>query len=76
MFFESERGRGYEDIDDTEIDPYQEWTLRAGYQSNDNWTLTAYVENLTDELTWDGSANNSDLSRRFISARVDRVRPA
>ena len=65
MFFESERGRGYEDIDDTEIDAYQEWTLRFGYQSNNNWNLTAYVENLTDEITWDGSANNSGLVAPF-----------
>ena len=65
MFFESERGRGYEDIVDTEIDAYQEWALRAGYESNNNWNLTAYVENLTDELTWDGSANNDGLIAPF-----------
>jgi iron complex outermembrane receptor protein len=65
MFFESERGRGYEDIVDTEIDAYQEWALRIGYQSNNNWNLTAYVENLTDELTWDGAANNGGIIAPF-----------
>ena len=65
MFFESERGRGYEDIDDTEIDAYQEWALRIGYESNNNWNLTAYVENLTDELTWDGSAVNEFIIPPF-----------
>ncbi len=55
MFFETERGRGYEDIDDSEIPAYQEWALRLGYESNNNWNLTAYVENLTNEL---------DLGRR------------
>ncbi len=65
MFFESERGRGYEDIPDTEIDPYQEWALRFGYESNNNWNLTAYVENLTDELTFDGAANNETIIPPF-----------
>ena len=65
MFFESERGRGYENIVDTEIDAYQEWALRVGYESNNNWNLTAYMENLTDELTWDGSANNSGIVAPF-----------
>lgn len=65
MFFESERGRGYEDISDTEIDSYQEWALRLGYESNNNWNLTAYVENLTNELTWDGAANNSGIVPPF-----------
>ena len=59
VFFESERGRGYEDIIDSEIDAFQEWAFRIGYASNNNWNVTAYVENFTDELTYDGAANNS-----------------
>ena len=65
MFFESERGRGYEDLDYIEIDAYQEWALRVGYESNNNWRLTAYVENLTDELTWDGAAVNEAIIPPF-----------
>lgn len=65
MFFESERGRGYEDIDDTAIDAYQEWALRIGYESDNNWQVAAYVENLTDELTFDGADNNSALIAPF-----------
>ncbi|NNF40861.1 MAG: TonB-dependent receptor, partial [Woeseiaceae bacterium] len=65
MFFETERGRGYEDIDDSQIDGYEEWALRLGYESNNNWNLTAYVENLTDELTWDGAANNGGIIAPF-----------
>lgn len=65
MFFESGRGRGYEDIDDSDISAYQEWALRLGYESNNNWNLTAYVENLTDELTWDGAANNGGIIPPF-----------
>jgi iron complex outermembrane receptor protein len=59
MFFESERGRGYEDIIDSQIDAFQEWAFRIGYASNNNWNVTAYVENFTDELTYDVSDNLS-----------------
>jgi len=59
MFFESERGRGYEDIIDSEIDAFQEWAFRIGYASNNNWNVTAYVENFTDELTYDIGDNLS-----------------
>jgi iron complex outermembrane receptor protein len=65
VFFESERGRGYEDIIDSEIDAFQEWAFRLGYASNNNWNVTAYVENFTDELTFDGAANNSAIIPAF-----------
>ncbi len=65
VFWESERGRGYEDVIDSEIDAFQEWALRVGYRSDNNWNVTAYVENLTDELTFDGAANNSGLIPAF-----------
>ena len=31
--------------------------LRIGYASNSGWLVEAYVENLTDEFTWDGMNN-------------------
>ncbi len=65
-FWESERGRGYEDIIDSEIDAFQEWAVRAGYESNDNWSIVGYVENLTDELTYDGAANNGAITPAFF----------
>jgi iron complex outermembrane receptor protein len=57
LIWESERGGGWEDLSETMIDPYQEMALRVGYTSNDNWFVEAYVENLTDEFTWDGVNN-------------------
>ncbi|MDH5171397.1 MAG: TonB-dependent receptor, partial [Gammaproteobacteria bacterium] len=57
MIWESERGGGWENLDETKIDAYQEMALRVGYTSNDNWFVEAYVENLTDEFTWDGVNN-------------------
>jgi len=59
VFFESERGRGYEDVIDSQIDAFQEWAFRIGYASNNNWNVTAYVENFTDELTYDVADNLS-----------------
>ena len=64
-FWESERGRGYEDIIDSEIEAFQEWALRFGYESNNNWNVLAYVENLTDEVTYDGAANNGGITPAF-----------
>ena len=66
VFWESERGRGYEDIIDSEIDAFQEWAFRIGYASNNNWNVMAYVENLTDELTFDGAANNEGVIPAFF----------
>ncbi|MAT90984.1 MAG: hypothetical protein CME59_09075 [Halioglobus sp.] len=57
LFFESERGGGWEGYSYTEIDAYEEMNLRVGFQSEDNWFVQAYVENLTDEFTWDGQNN-------------------
>ncbi|WP_241505936.1 TonB-dependent receptor [Parahaliea mediterranea] len=61
VFWESERGGGWEDLSETKIDDYAESALRVGYESNDNWYVQAYVENLTDEFTWDGQNNNGGL---------------
>ncbi|MGI9294815.1 MAG: TonB-dependent receptor domain-containing protein, partial [Pseudomonadales bacterium] len=60
-FWESERGGGWESLPETEIDSYVEMALRVGYHSDDNWHVDAYVENLTDEFTWDGQNNNSGI---------------
>jgi iron complex outermembrane receptor protein len=57
MIWESERGGGWEDLNETKIDAYQEMALRVGYTSNNNWFVEGYVENLTDEFTWDGQNN-------------------
>ncbi|BFM10993.1 TonB-dependent receptor [Simiduia litorea] len=59
--FESERGGGWEQLDETKIDAYQEWNLRVGYRSDDKWSLIGYVENLTDQNTYDGMNNNEGL---------------
>lgn len=55
--WESERGGGWEDLRETKIDSYQELALRFGYESDDNWFVEVYAENLNNEFTWDGQNN-------------------
>ena len=61
VFYEDERGGGWEDLAVTKIDSYAESALRIGFESEQNWFVEAYVENLTDEFTWDGQNNNGGL---------------
>ncbi len=61
VFWESERGRGWENLASTKIDSSAEMAFRLGYQSNSNWRVQAYVENLTDEFNWDGMNNNGGI---------------
>tara|TARA_R110002110_G_scaffold205066_4_gene416823 strand:+ start:18264 stop:20630 length:2367 start_codon:yes stop_codon:yes gene_type:complete len=57
LVWESDRGRGWEDLAETEIEAYEQMSLRVGYESNDNWFVEGYVENMTDQFTWDGMNN-------------------
>jgi iron complex outermembrane receptor protein len=61
-FWESERGGSYEALPWGPLPSYQEWALRLGYHSNNDWYATAYVENLTDELTYANSQINSGIT--------------
>ncbi|MEM1112251.1 MAG: TonB-dependent receptor [Pseudomonadota bacterium] len=58
LSYEDERGGGWEGLPETFIDSYAEMNFRVGYESDDNWFVQAYVENFTDEFTWDGQNNN------------------
>jgi len=60
IFTESERGGGWENLNQTKIPSYQEMALRVGYLT-DTWSIEAYVENLTDEFTWDGQNNGTGI---------------
>jgi len=62
VFWESERGGGWENLSSTKIDSFNEVALRVGYQSADAWNVQLYVENLTDEFTWDGINNNGGIA--------------
>lgn len=60
VFFESERGGGFENLSTTKNAAYQEMAFRVGYLT-DTWSVEAYVENITDEFTWDGSNNGTGI---------------
>ncbi|MDJ0698941.1 MAG: TonB-dependent receptor [Woeseiaceae bacterium] len=66
MFWEGERGGGFEQIPESVVDSFQEWTLRVGYASDNNWTLTGYVENITDEETYAGAQTNLDITPTWL----------
>lgn len=60
MFFESSKGGGIENIALSRVDSFIDTTIRAGYRT-DVWSITAYVENLTNELYYDQGNNNDAI---------------
>ena len=65
-FWESERGGGYENLDFAKLDAYQEWAVRVGFESDKNWNVMAYVENVTDELTYASAQVNGGLTPNWL----------
>ena len=65
-FWESERSGSYSNLPWQTLSAYQEWSLRVGYQSNNNWSLTGYVENLTDELNYAGLQYNEGITPEWL----------
>lgn len=61
VFWESERGGGWEGLKTTEIDSFANASLRVGYEAPENWAVNLYVENLANEETWDGLNNNGGV---------------
>lgn len=73
-FWESERGGGWGAFPETMIDSNVEMALRVDYVSAGNWKAGLYVENLTDEFTWDGLNNNGGiLPSHFFGPRRPRT---
>ncbi|MGB5631082.1 MAG: TonB-dependent receptor [Woeseiaceae bacterium] len=73
-FYEGERGGGWGAYPETMIDPNTIMALRVGYASDNNWAITGYVENLTDEFTYDGMNNNGGiLPSHFFGHRMPRT---
>lgn len=72
--WESERGGGWEQLDETMIDSSAEASMRFGYQSDNGWNVTMYIENLTNEFTWDGQNNQGGiLPDHFFGPRRPRT---
>ena len=74
MSYESKRGGGWESNPEGIIDAYTMSNLRVGFESNDNWYIGAYVENVFDEFTWDGyNANGGALPSHFFGPMRPRT---
>ena len=72
--YESERGGGWEDNPEGYIDAFSIANLRVSYESNDNWYVRAYAENLFDEFTWDGyNANGGLVPSHFFGPQRPRT---
>lgn len=60
-FWESERGGGWGGFPETIIDANLQASFRIDYVSNSNWRAGLYIENFTDEFTYDGLNNNGQI---------------
>ncbi|HFB65895.1 MAG TPA: TonB-dependent receptor [Aeromonadales bacterium] len=70
---ESERGGGFTNLSETKIPAYQEVSFRIGYQTY-KWSVEAYVDNLTNEFTWDGENNGTGiLPAQFFGPKRPRT---
>jgi iron complex outermembrane receptor protein len=73
-FYEGERGGDWTDVAENYIDAYTELAARVGFESEDGWRVEAYVENLTDEFTWDGqNINGGALPSHFFGPKRGRT---
>jgi len=61
LFGQTEVGGGLEQDPAGEQDGYQELALRAGFRAHAGWEVTAYVENVTDELYYDLTVPESGI---------------
>ncbi|WNC68857.1 TonB-dependent receptor [Thalassotalea nanhaiensis] len=57
MYWEDERGGGWEYLPETELDATYTAAVRLGYESASNWWVQAYVDNVTDEEGYDNAYN-------------------
>ncbi|MDP4598292.1 MAG: TonB-dependent receptor [Pseudomonadales bacterium] len=74
VYWESERGGGFENLQETKIDSYADVSLRVGYQSDNDWSVGLYAENLTNAETFDGENNNGGiLPSHFFGPKRPRI---
>lgn len=53
---------GIGNIDYTKQDPWTDVSLRLGYEDDAGWSVTAYVENVTDDIYFDGGYEGADFA--------------
>jgi iron complex outermembrane receptor protein len=73
-YWESERGGGFEGLQETKIGSYADVTLRVGYQSDNGWNVGLYAENVANAETYDGQNNNGGiLPSHFFGPKRPRI---
>ena len=65
-FWESERSGSYSDLPWQTLGTFKEINLRVRYASDNNWSVTGYVENLADELNYAGIQANSGITPDWL----------
>lgn len=65
-FWESEREGSFTDLPWQTLESFAEWNLRVGYASDGNWSVTGYIENLTDELNYAGLQYNAAVTPEWL----------
>jgi iron complex outermembrane receptor protein len=59
LYAQSRTYGGLEQFSEAVNDAYADLTLRAGFRAADGWSVIAYVENVTDEVHYDGIAQGA-----------------
>jgi iron complex outermembrane receptor protein len=54
-YWETEHEGGYDFYEEVILEGSQVWNARLGYESDSNWYVEAYVDNLTDENNYDST---------------------
>jgi iron complex outermembrane receptor protein len=74
LYGQSRTYGGPEQLSEAVNDAYVDVTLRGGFRATSGWSVIAYVENVTDEVFYDGVAQGAAGCRRTSSARATRAR--
>ncbi len=61
LFGQTDTYGGLLRLPEAQNDGYAELALRLGYQANAGWSVTGYVENLTNVLYYSGAAEGGDI---------------
>ena len=73
LFWESEKGGGIENDPISIVDEFADLSLRIGFRKDD-WSVTGYVENVTNALYYDqGNNNDSIIPAHFFGPSQPRT---
>ncbi len=65
IVYQDEMYGGADNFESTKVDAWTEMGLRTGYQSDNDWSVTFYVENLTNELYYERGWENAEADDTY-----------